>query len=110
MTSETFRPSISNSGRRINRCSSTGTATYANSGTSSSANFGVLAAGDHTVYARIIDKDDGFTPYSASLTVGMADLYVTATANSKTYGDKASEQMNAWIAARLGTPGGPPSP
>jgi hypothetical protein len=53
-------------------------ATYANSGTSSSASFGVLHAGKHTVYARIIDKDDGFTLYTAPLVVAKANLTIRA--------------------------------
>jgi hypothetical protein len=58
----------------------TGSATYANSGTSSSANFGTLGAGPHTVYARIIDKNDGFTPYQSALTVAPAGSTVTVRA------------------------------
>src|SRR5207247_859272 len=38
----------------------TGSATYANTaGSTNSANFGMVNAGRHTVYARIIDKDGG---------------------------------------------------
>ena len=52
----------------------TGSATYANSGTSNSVNFGILNAGDHTVYARIIDKDGGSTLYTATLHINKASI------------------------------------
>src|SRR5262249_2426849 len=50
----------------------TGAATYAMSGTSSSVDFGVLDAGTCTVYARIFDKDGDSTPYHEQLTVAKA--------------------------------------
>ena len=61
-----------------------GSATYANSGTSDSANFGILNAGTYTVYARIIDKNGGFTPYSFPLTITPATLTIRADANLNT--------------------------
>jgi hypothetical protein len=57
----------------------TGSATYANSGTSNSASFGILPAGPHTVYARIIDEDGNFTPYTSNLTVVPAGSTVTVS-------------------------------
>ena len=47
----------------------TGPVTYAGSEPSNTVNFGAISAGTHTVYARIIDKDDGSTLYSATLAV-----------------------------------------
>ena len=32
--------------------------------TEATSDFVGLAAGDHTLYARIIDKDDGYTQYT----------------------------------------------
>ncbi|WP_406699643.1 PKD domain-containing protein [Singulisphaera sp. Ch08] len=63
----------------------TGSATYATSGMSSSVNFGVLNAGTHTVYSRIIDKDDGFTEYTTTLLVNKADAVITVNGYSGTY-------------------------
>ena len=60
----------------------TGTVTYATAGTVTSADFGVLNAGTHTVYARIFDKDDGFTPYTMSLVVNQAHVSVTTDARN----------------------------
>ena len=48
------------------------TATYANSSPNSSATFLFATAGDNTVYGRIIDKDDGYTPYQTTVTVNKA--------------------------------------
>lgn len=47
------------------------TATYANSGSNSSMAFS-LVAGSHTVYGRIIDKDNGYTEYQTTVTVNKA--------------------------------------
>lgn len=60
--------------------------TYENgSGTSSTQNFSGLNAGDNTVYARIIDRDNGFTQYTTVVSVRKATLTVTADAKVKTY-------------------------
>src|SRR5205814_5507871 len=61
-------------------------ATYAGSGTASSASF-TQNAGTYTVYARTIDKDDGFTQYSTTVTVNTRSVTITADAKGKTYGD-----------------------
>ncbi len=56
----------------------TGAATYASTaGSTNSVDFGVLDAGTHTVYARVIDKDGGYTAYSASLRVNRAPSATT---------------------------------
>jgi hypothetical protein len=47
------------------------TATYTNSGANPSVAFS-FAAGDHTVYGRIIDKDDGYTQFQTTVTVNKA--------------------------------------
>jgi hypothetical protein len=47
----------------------TGSATYANTSPVSAMNFGLIAAGTHTVYARIFDRDNGSTLYSMPLVV-----------------------------------------
>ena len=36
-----------------------------------------LQAGDHTLYARIMDKDDGYTPYTTVVHVDKADAVIT---------------------------------
>ena len=60
--------------------------TYASgSSANSTQNFAGLTAGAHTIHARIIDKDDGFTPVSTVVSVGKAQLSVTADNKSKTY-------------------------
>src|SRR5262249_7923295 len=66
----------------------TGSATYATSGTSSSVNFGLIAEGTHTVYARILDKDGGSTSYSAPLGVLplSAALTITSTLDDGSVG------------------------
>ncbi|MCU0963072.1 MAG: FG-GAP-like repeat-containing protein, partial [Pirellulaceae bacterium] len=48
--------------------------------------FEELAAGDHTLYARIIDKDGGFNEYSIDMTVNKALLTVKADNQTKVYG------------------------
>lgn len=64
----------------------TGSATYASAGTSTAADFGVLNAGTYTVFARVIDKDGGSTPYSITLTVAKAaTMTVTVGAGPFTY-------------------------
>jgi hypothetical protein len=57
----------------------TGSATYATSGTSNTANFGVLPAGTYTVYARIIDKDGGSTTYTQTFVVKPKFLEASAS-------------------------------
>jgi hypothetical protein len=64
------------------------TATYANTtGNLASASYTGLSAGTHTVYGRILDKDDGFTQYSTVVTVNPRAASVTPAAAGKTYGD-----------------------
>jgi hypothetical protein len=52
-------------------------ASYANGTTSDSWDFGTLDAGAYTVFARIIDKDDGYSQYQLEVTVDPAPLTVT---------------------------------
>ncbi len=61
-------------------------ATYVGSSVDSSENF-LLDAGTYTIYARIIDKDDGFTQYQTEVTVTPAALTVIADGQNKVYGD-----------------------
>jgi hypothetical protein len=63
----------------------TGSATYATSGASSSMDFGVIDAGTYTVFARVFDKDGGSTPYCLPLTVAKADATINVTGFSGTY-------------------------
>ncbi len=63
-------------------------ATYENtSSNTSSQSFSGLSAGAHTVYARIIDKDDGYSQLTATITVDPKQASVTPNAVNKTYGD-----------------------
>ena len=63
-------------------------ATYANtSSDTSNQSFSGLSAGTHSVYARIIDKDDGYSQLTATITVDPKQASVTPNAASKTYGD-----------------------
>ncbi|MFO0804034.1 MAG: LamG-like jellyroll fold domain-containing protein [Gemmataceae bacterium] len=59
---------------------------YANSGTEATYAIAGLSAGDHTVYARIYDKDGGYTQYSTTIHVNRATLTVTADGKTKVYG------------------------
>ncbi|SIO62603.1 Cadherin domain-containing protein [Singulisphaera sp. GP187] len=63
----------------------TGSITYADSSTSSSANFGILNAGSYTVYARIIDKDGGSSTYTTTITVNKADAVFSLSGYAVTY-------------------------
>ena len=60
--------------------------TYATASPTASHAFSGLAAGSHTVFARIIDKDNGFTDYSTVVIVNKAPLTVSADAKNKIYG------------------------
>jgi N-acetylneuraminic acid mutarotase len=56
------------------------TATYANTAANrASLSYAGLGAGTHTVYGRILDKDDRFTPYSTVITVNKATPTVQVT-------------------------------
>lgn len=59
--------------------------TYADGGSSGTFDYSGLNAGDHTIYARIIDQDDGFTTYHTVVTVKPAALLITAHDAAKTY-------------------------
>ena len=62
-------------------------ATYANSGTATSASAPGLGAGTYYVFARVIDRDGGYTEYSAQVTVNPRPISVAADAGQgKTYG------------------------
>jgi hypothetical protein len=62
-------------------------ATYASGSGTSSSQACSLAAGTYTVYARIIDADNGYTQYQTTVTVDPATLTVTAANQSRVYGD-----------------------
>ena len=64
--------------------------TYATASTSPTSNLSGLVAGKDTVYARIIDKDGGYTQYSSTVTVNKATLTVTANPRSKNFGDSVT--------------------
>ena len=77
----------------------TGSATYAGSGTSSTVNLGILSAGSHTVYARIIDKDNGSTEYTGGLSVNKAGSTTAVTwidGTSTTYNGSPHAAAAAW--------------
>jgi Ca2+-binding RTX toxin-like protein len=61
-------------------------ATYAGSGTSATASFPTADNGPVTIYARVIDKDGGFTAYATVVTVGKATLTVSAADAARAYG------------------------
>ena len=50
---------------------------YATSNTATAIDFTGLSAGTHTLYARIIDKDDGFNDYVQQVMVDKATSSVT---------------------------------
>ena len=79
----------------------TGTATYASSGTSNFANFGVISAGTHTVFARIIDIDNASSAYSMSVDVAHAKLSITANDDSKNFGVVKSFSPGAFTESGL---------
>src|SRR5207248_2385825 len=80
----------------------TGSATYANSGTNTSANFGIVAAGTHTIYARIIDKDNGSTEYHADATLIPAMTTTAVSAPDVTY--NANGVVTVTESSASGTP------
>ena len=53
--------------------------------TSATRDFTGLNAGDYTVYARIIDKDEDFTQYSANVTIKKAEATVTVAGYTGAY-------------------------
>jgi len=55
--------------------------------TNTSFDYSLLNAGTYTVYARIIDKDNGYSQYTTSFVVEKAMATVAANNKSKTYGD-----------------------
>ena len=74
--------------------------TYASaSGTLITHDYTGLNAGNYTFYARIIDKDDGFTQYSTTVTVAKADAMVTVNNYSGTY-DTLSHTASVTIVRR----------
>ena len=58
--------------------------TYAAAGTSPSAPFTFGVNGSYTVYARIFDKDNSYTPYSTPVTVNNVAPIVVAGDDSST--------------------------
>jgi hypothetical protein len=54
------------------------TATYGSTSTTATASFPSLPAGNYTVYARVIDKDGGYTPYQVNVSVSRKLVTVTA--------------------------------
>ncbi len=75
----------------------TSPASFTAAGTSSSLNFGNLSAGTHTIYGRIVDKDNGATVYNSTVTVNKAHLTVSAVAQSKTYDGAVFSPFTATI-------------
>ena len=61
--------------------------TYANSASNSSVNLSGLAVGSYSVYAKVIDKDGGYSQYTTTINVLPRLLTVTADAKTKIYGD-----------------------
>lgn len=61
-----------------------------------------LSAGDHTIYARIIDKDNGFTLVSTVVSVRQAQLSVTADPKSKVYDGAVFTEFTATISGFIG--------
>jgi hypothetical protein len=59
--------------------------TYSTASTSPNSSVAGLGAGNHTFYARIIDKDDGFSEYSVTIAVAKANATVTVTPYMVTY-------------------------
>src|SRR5262249_17503150 len=59
---------------------------YGSGSSAAGFHFFSLPAGDYTVYARIIDKDNGYRQYQAAVTVSKALLTVHADDQSRTYG------------------------
>ena len=60
------------------------TASYANSGSTPSQSYD-FNAGSHTIYARIIDKDDGYSEYQTTVTVAKADAVIVVNGYGVTY-------------------------
>jgi hypothetical protein len=77
--------------------------TYAGSSAIASASFASLDAGSYWVFARVIDKDDGFTEYSQQLTVDQADALVSITPYSGTY-DAAAHNLTGSVVGVAGDP------
>jgi hypothetical protein len=73
------------------------TATYGSTGTTATASFPSLPAGSYTVYARIFDKDGGYTPYQMDVHVDQKLLTGLVTVAGKVYDGTTA----ATILARL---------
>lgn len=82
-------------------------ATYANSGTDPVGHFS-LTAGTHVIYARIIDKDDGYSQVEATVTVAKATPTITwADPPGIIYGTPlGGNQLNATVAGPGPAPSG----
>jgi hypothetical protein len=65
--------------------------TYENSGTGTIGTFSGLNAGNHEIFARIIDKNGGYSQYSTIVTVDKAILTVTAHSYEREYGEANPE-------------------
>jgi hypothetical protein len=80
-------------------------ATYAGSGTSASTScsYADEGTGSYTVRGRVIDKDDGYTEYTTSVTVNNAAPLVTAGAVSGDEGSPVSESASFTDAGVLDT-------
>jgi hypothetical protein len=62
------------------------TVTYdSGSGTGASHNFTGLTVGEHTLYARVFDKDNGYTQYSTTIHVDPKVLVGTVSVDGKIY-------------------------
>ncbi len=78
-------------------------ATYDNSQPSAEFPFEMLSAGSHTFYARIIDKDGGFTEYVTDVFVVARPITVTANDQSKVYGQTDPALTYAYSGILVGT-------
>ena len=74
------------------------------SSTDQSHDFAGLKAGDQTLYARIIDQDDGFTQYSTVVHVNQKALTGSITADNKVYdGTTAAAITSRWLTGTIGS-------
>ena len=71
----------------VNDASALDGLTYADLAGSPASQAFDLDAGTYTFYARIFDKDDGFTQYDTQVVVSPAVLTITADPQTKVYGD-----------------------
>ncbi len=68
--------------------------------TTSSHEYSFLNAGKNTIYARIIDKDNGFSAYTTDVMIDQRSVTVKADHKSKIYGD-ANPTLTATVAGTV---------